>query len=114
MVVENRVFLLLVFMGRKSLCGGASRTTVIDSVLKTLLQQLTPLAVTDSAPAFLRSNMDLSLIGWLLLFLSQCLDFTTSSSEDAQDKIKSDKDLPGISLLCTGMPKTFPIAILSN
>lgn len=91
------MFILLVFLGRKSLCGGANRSTVIDSVLKTVLQQLMPLALNDPAPGFLRSHMDLPLIGWLLLFLSQCLDFTGPSNnyEDTNDKLKNDKESAG-------------------
>ncbi|XP_054283105.1 baculoviral IAP repeat-containing protein 6 [Macrosteles quadrilineatus] len=90
---QDRVFILLVYLGRKSLCGGASRSTVIDSVLKTLLMQLTPLALTNLSPGFLQSNMDLPLISWLLLFLSQCLDSTPNSSEETQDKSKTDKEM---------------------
>lgn len=90
------MFILLVYLGRKSLCGGASRNTIMDSVLKTLLKQLLPLASYQPTPGFLRSHMDLPLIGWLLLFLSQCLDSAvpvqSSANDQSQHKIKNDKD----------------------
>lgn len=88
------------YLGRKSLSGGASRSTVIDSVLKTLLQQLTPLALSGPAPGPLRSHMDLPLIGWLLLFLSQCLDSTALiSGDDTQDKMKIERKVRQVLLL---------------
>lgn len=92
-----RVFILLVYLGRKSLSGGASRSTVMDSVLKTLLTQLAPLAYVNPPPGYLRTHMDLPLVGWLLLFLSQCLDSTGSSANPAEETAdkKSDKDSPG-------------------
>ena len=74
-------------MGRKSLAGGASRCSVVDSVLGTLTRLLSPL--TSHQSGFLRAEMDLSLIGWILLFLSVCLDTNgTSSGYEEGDKAK--------------------------
>lgn len=79
----------------------------MDSVLKTILQLLEPLASSnsfDSASSasssasgssstggFLCSRMDLPLISWLLLFLSQCLDSQPNFYllDDMPDKIKN-------------------------
>lgn len=66
-----RVFILLSYLGRKSLMGGA-RNCVLESVMKALGQLVKPL--TENFGGFLRAQLDLSLIGWLLLFLSSCLD----------------------------------------
>jgi baculoviral IAP repeat-containing protein 6 len=86
-----RVFILLTFLGRKSLAGGAPRCSVLDSVLGTLTRLLSPLSTHEAG--FLRAEMDLSLIGWILLFLSVCLDAsgTCGGSEDVADKSK-DRD----------------------
>lgn len=86
-----RVFILLTYLGRKSLGGGATRCSVLDSVLGTLTRLLSPL--TTHQAGFLRAEMDLSLIGWILLFLSVCLDTngTSGCSEEIADKSK-DRD----------------------
>ncbi|XP_069689782.1 baculoviral IAP repeat-containing protein 6 isoform X2 [Periplaneta americana] len=88
---QDRVFILLTYLGRKSLAGGATRCSVLDSVLGTLTRLLSPLTSHESG--FLRAEMDLSLIGWILLFLSVCLDVsgTPCSTEEMADKSK-DKD----------------------
>ncbi|KDR13250.1 hypothetical protein L798_12638, partial [Zootermopsis nevadensis] len=82
---------LLTYLGRKSLGGGATRCSVLDSVLGTLTRLLSPL--TTHQAGFLRAEMDLSLIGWILLFLSVCLDTngTSGCSEEIADKSK-DRD----------------------
>lgn len=85
------MFILLTYLGRKSLGGGATRCSVLDSVLGTLTTLLSPL--TTHQAGFLRAEMDLSLIGWILLFLSVCLDTngTSGCSEEMADKSK-DRD----------------------
>lgn len=93
-----RVFILLTFLGRKSLAGGAPRCSVLDSVLGTLTRLLSPLSTHEAG--FLRAEMDLSLIGWILLFLSVCLDSngTCGGSEDVADKSK-DRDQGRVTLI---------------
>ncbi|PSN56888.1 hypothetical protein C0J52_00682 [Blattella germanica] len=85
---QDRVFILLTYLGRKSLLGGATRCSVLDSILGTLTRLLSPL--TAHQTGFLRAEMDLSLIGWILLFLSVCLDTNcnSTSSEEMTDKSK--------------------------
>ncbi|KAJ9600171.1 hypothetical protein L9F63_009505, partial [Diploptera punctata] len=68
---QDRVFILLTYLGRKSLAGGATRCSVLDSVLGTLTRLLSPL--TSHQSGFLRAEMDLSLIGWILLFYLSAL-----------------------------------------
>ncbi|XP_039282031.1 baculoviral IAP repeat-containing protein 6 isoform X3 [Nilaparvata lugens] len=109
---QDRVFILLIYMGRKSLCGGANRSSVMDSLLKTILNQLQSLATSaddqeegavgggeeagavGGGTGFFRLQMDLSLVGWLLLFLSQCLDSQPSfcSLDELPDKMKNSKN----------------------
>lgn len=92
-----RVFILLTYLGRKSLAGGATRCSVLDSVLGTLTKLLLPLSTHQAG--FLRAEMDLSLIGWILLFLSVCLDTGSTSfgSEEMADKSK-DRDQGRVTL----------------
>lgn len=88
---------MLTYLGRKSLAGGAPRCSVLDSVLGTLTRLLSPLSTYEAG--FLRAEMDLSLIGWILLFLSVCLDSsgTCGGSEDVADKSK-DRDQGRVTL----------------
>ncbi|XP_055678934.1 baculoviral IAP repeat-containing protein 6 isoform X2 [Lutzomyia longipalpis] len=84
---QDRVFFLLTYLGRKSITMGSCRVTVIDAVLKTLAKFLAPLSTNyrmefsaedqeqDGRNDFCHwASTDLQLIGWLLLFLSVCLD----------------------------------------
>ncbi|GAB0094178.1 Baculoviral IAP repeat-containing protein 6 [Sergentomyia squamirostris] len=83
---QDRVFFLLTYLGRKSITMGSCRVTVIDAILKTLAKFLAPLSNNyrmeyaadeehDERNDFCHwASTDLQLIGWLLLFLSVCLD----------------------------------------
>lgn len=65
-----RVFILLTYLGRKSLIAGGNKSSVIEAMVRTLGKLLAPLT---NAPS--NSNrLDITLIGWVLLFLSVCLD----------------------------------------
>ncbi|XP_016842826.1 baculoviral IAP repeat-containing protein 6 isoform X2 [Nasonia vitripennis] len=85
---QDRVFILLTFLGRKSLIAAANKSSVVDAMVRTLGRLLAPLSSgqTDNS-----SRLDITLIGWVLLFLSVCLDTTAvhpTSSEDNHDKNK--------------------------
>jgi hypothetical protein len=76
--------MLFSWLGRKNLALCAS---LVDSLLHALLTHLAPLAnahaptpSTSNSPGFLRAHTDLSLITWLLLFLSQVLDCSCGDS----------------------------------
>lgn len=70
---QDRVFVLLAFLGRKS----AERGSVLDATLKVISDTLSPLA--RGCQSLLAVNIDLPLLGWLLLFLSLQLDMVKSS-----------------------------------
>lgn len=78
---QDRVFIILAYLGRKSLTLPSARMPVLESVLGMLGNLLQPLSSgNDSQP--LRSNTDLSLVGWVLLFVSQCLDIGSGSRDE--------------------------------
>ncbi|XP_063984704.1 baculoviral IAP repeat-containing protein 6 isoform X2 [Diachasmimorpha longicaudata] len=84
---QDRVFILLTFLGRKSLMAGANKSSVVDAMVRTLGRLLLPLSNGQSTA----SRLDTTLIGWVLLFLSVCLDTTathSSCSDDNNDKSK--------------------------
>ncbi|XP_066597963.1 baculoviral IAP repeat-containing protein 6 isoform X2 [Prorops nasuta] len=84
---QDRVFILLTFLGRKSLITGANKFSVIDAMVRTL-GKLTPLPNTRTPNS---SQLDSTLIGWVLLFLSVCLDTISLSplcSDENQEKNK--------------------------
>lgn len=97
---QDRVFLLITALGQKALCGaspeaaktkggGAARqsaTQVFESILMLLAKLLAPLISAHQTAA----KLDLSLIGWILLFLSKCLD--SVPSVDDSDKASRDKE----------------------
>ncbi|XP_011349517.2 baculoviral IAP repeat-containing protein 6 isoform X2 [Ooceraea biroi] len=84
---QDRVFILLTFLGRKSLITGGNKPSVIESMVRTLGKLLAPLTngqLSDS------NRLDITLIGWVLLFLSVCLDTIAPSLylEDTHEKNK--------------------------
>lgn len=66
-----RVFILLTFLGRKSLVAGGNKSSVIEAMVRTLGKLLAPLTNVQSSDS---NRLDITLIGWVLLFLSICLD----------------------------------------
>ena len=76
------VFLLLTYLGRRSIAIGRSRTTVIDAILRSLATLLAPLATSGASGMSIWCSTDLNLIGWILLFLSVCLDDGTEGRKD--------------------------------
>ncbi|XP_043273976.1 baculoviral IAP repeat-containing protein 6 isoform X1 [Venturia canescens] len=86
---QDRVFILLTFLGRKSLIAGANKSSVVDAMVRTLGRLLAPISNGQAASA--SNNLDTTLIGWVLLFLSVCLDTTAQqmpSLEENSDKSK--------------------------
>lgn len=82
---SHRVFILLTYLGRKSIYQGACRTIVIDAILKTIANLLAPLANIDNRIGVWR-NTDLVLLSWLLLFLSVCLDDNSEKKENSSPR----------------------------
>lgn len=70
----SRVFVLLTLLGRKSLIAGVNRSSVIDAMVRTLGKLLAPLSNPQASDS---NHLDTTLIGWVLLFLSVCLDTTS-------------------------------------
>lgn len=87
-LVFSRVFILLTFLGRKSLIAGANKSSVVDAMVRTLGRLLAPISNGQASSS---NSLDTTLIGWVLLFLSVCLDTSTQQStslEENQDKNK--------------------------
>lgn len=82
---QDRVFILLTYLGRKSITQGACRTIVIDAILKTIANLLAPLSNFDNRLGVWR-NTDLVLLSWLLLFLSVCLDDNSEKKENSSPR----------------------------
>lgn len=85
---QDRVFIILAYLGRKSLTLSSARMPVMESVMGMLGSLLEPLCNGNETQP-LRSNTDLSLVGWALLFVSQCLEIGSVSRDDED---KSNKD----------------------
>lgn len=78
-----RVFILLTYLGRKSIQLNTCRTIVLDAILKTIANLLAPLSNDYDNHLRIWRNTDLTLLSWLLLFLSVCLD----DNNDKKDNI---------------------------
>lgn len=76
---QDRVFVLLSYLGRKS----PERGIVLDATLRVLAEVLAPLSLPNGP--LLAVSTDLSLLGWILLYLSQQLD-TSNKSESQTGK----------------------------
>lgn len=86
-----RVFIILAYLGRKSLTLPSARLPVMEAVLGMLGNLLEPLCSgNESQP--LRSNTDISLVGWALLFVSQCLDIGAVARDDENSDKSTNKD----------------------
>lgn len=72
--------MLLTYLGRKSLLS-STKSTVLESVLQALGKLLKPIFETKG---YKKAQLDLSLIGWLLLFLSSCLDVCLPDDKSEQ------------------------------
>uniref|UniRef100_T1IPT5 Dual E2 ubiquitin-conjugating enzyme/E3 ubiquitin-protein ligase BIRC6 n=1 Tax=Strigamia maritima TaxID=126957 RepID=T1IPT5_STRMM len=89
---QDRVFILLTYFGQKSLNNG-SGNSVVESIVSLLEHLLLPLVKRRTE--FVRGILDLPLIGWVLLFLSVCLDNGAAGIADGQEISKGgskDKD----------------------
>jgi baculoviral IAP repeat-containing protein 6 len=86
------VFILLTFLGRKSLIAGGNKSSVIEAMVRTLSKLLAPLTNVQPSDS---SRLDITLIGWVLLFLSVCLDTITPPScfEDNHEKTREQGNL---------------------
>ncbi|XP_033217381.1 baculoviral IAP repeat-containing protein 6 isoform X2 [Belonocnema kinseyi] len=85
---QDRVFILLTFLGRKSLISGANKSSVVEAMVRTLGKLLAPISNSQTSSS---SRLDTTLIGWVLLFLSVCLDTNANHNpclEDTHDKSK--------------------------
>ncbi|CAG7720785.1 unnamed protein product [Allacma fusca] len=93
---QDRVFILLVYLGQKALLSGQN-SSVLESAMELLAELLVPI---EEQSGFLRSKIDMTLLGWVVMFLCLCLDGVNcalvgeaSSSENLKDgKSKRDKD----------------------
>lgn len=76
---QDRVFVLLAYLGRKS----PERGIILDATLRVLASVLVPLSQPQGS--LLAVSTDLSLLGWILLYLSLQLD-NSSKSENSTAK----------------------------
>ncbi|XP_076225750.1 BIR repeat containing ubiquitin-conjugating enzyme isoform X2 [Nomia melanderi] len=86
---QDRVFILLTFLGRKSLIAGVNRSSVIDAMVRTLGKLLAPLSNVQSSNT---NRLDITLIGWVLLFLSVCLDTVAVPPPCSEGSSEKNKD----------------------
>ncbi|CAL8111027.1 unnamed protein product [Orchesella dallaii] len=90
---QDRVFILLVYLGQKSLLS-AQNTSVLENAMELLAELLSPIEDHNS---FLRSKVDMTLIGWVVMYLCLCLDgvnctLTSTSQTSTGTSINKNKE----------------------
>lgn len=78
MFPQDRVFILLAYLSRRS----PQRSAIIDSALRVVAQTLAPLLANEHR-SLLAVSIDLPLLSWLLMYLSLQLDLPKSSFQTA-------------------------------
>lgn len=64
------MFILLVYLGQKSLLSWQN-SHVLESALELLVDVLSPV---ENTKGFLSSKLDMTLLGWIVMYLCLCLD----------------------------------------
>lgn len=59
------------YLGQKSLLSWQKNSRVLESALELLLQVLAPV---ENTTGFLSSKLDMTLLGWVIMYLCLCLD----------------------------------------
>ncbi|XP_076097651.1 dual E2 ubiquitin-conjugating enzyme/E3 ubiquitin-protein ligase BIRC6-like isoform X3 [Mytilus galloprovincialis] len=77
---QDRVFVLLVAMGQKSLSGPCA-VTILESLLDMLAKVLSPI-LTGQPSSSQTGLIDLTLVSWILLFLCRNLEHTSLNNDD--------------------------------
>lgn len=108
---QDRVFFLLTYLGRKSISMGASRSRVIDAILKAIAELLVPISSSVDAGLGIWPNTDLTQLSWLLLFLSVCSDNSGDKKDSATyrwDFMSGEGDMVKSRLsMCNNNSRTF-------
>ena len=87
-----RVFILLTAMGQRSL-QGPNAVSIMESLLAMLARVLSPIMGNHGGGVIPHTGqVDLSLIGWILLFLCRNLDNTLTSNGSAEEEGASKKE----------------------
>jgi hypothetical protein len=85
-----RVFILLVYLGQKSLLSWQN-SNVLESCLELLVEVLDPVETTKG---FLSSKLDMTLLGWVIMYMCLCLDGIncTLANDASSNSSKSEKE----------------------
>ena len=91
-LVFFRVFILLTAMGQRSL-QGPSAINIMESLLQMLAQVLSPVLGAHGGGVIPHTGqLDLSLIGWILLFLCRNLDSAIIQNGSGEEEEGARKD----------------------
>lgn len=89
---QDRVFILLVYLGQKSLLS-AQNTSILESAMELLAELLAPV---EDKSSLLRSKIDMTLLGWAIMYFCLCLDGVnctlTASQQSRPHGVYKEKD----------------------
>lgn len=80
-----RVFVLLTAMGQRALQGPRA-VSVMESLLVMLAKVLSPIHSNQPGVVSPTGHLDLTLIGWILLFLCRNLDNTIATNSSGEEQ----------------------------
>lgn len=83
--------MLLVYLGQKSILS-SQNSSVLESIMELLQELLIPLAEKIK---FLKAKVDMSLLGWVVMYLCMCLDgvncINSGGNEDEEKNNEKDQ-----------------------
>ncbi|XP_029637353.1 baculoviral IAP repeat-containing protein 6 isoform X1 [Octopus sinensis] len=89
---QDRVFVLLTALGQKSLMGPMA-VNILESLLGMLVHAVAPLMPNPMGVTRMPTgSVDLTLVGWILLFLCRNLDHTMQNGGNGDDDKNARKD----------------------
>ncbi|KAL4237916.1 Baculoviral IAP repeat-containing protein 6 [Mactra antiquata] len=94
---QDRVFILLTAMGQKALQGPSS-VKIMESLLSMLAKVLKPIHCMSAGVMSPSGQLDLTLIGWILLFMCRNLDNTIATLGNGDEEGASAKKSTGSNL----------------
>ncbi|XP_053375851.1 baculoviral IAP repeat-containing protein 6-like isoform X2 [Mercenaria mercenaria] len=94
---QDRVFILLTAMGQRSLQGPCS-VSIMESLLSMLARVLSPIHNNTSGVMSPTGQLDLTLIGWILLFMCRNLDNTIATNGNGEEEGATAKKVNGSNL----------------
>lgn len=105
-ILVFRVFILLTAMGQRALQGPSS-VSIMESLLSMLARVLSPIHNNASGIMSPTGQLDLTLIGWILLFMCRNLDNTIATNGNGEEEGATAKKQTNGKIFISFTPKIY-------